>query len=313
MRSGYEVYKTEQKDIFILDYLNNRVVSETMVKSIFRYTEAFEAQLDKDVSLFTQDEIIKMLKEKHSRSLTSLQNVVVVLKHYTTFIIATGRENSSVNNYSLINKDVLRECIDVEIQNKMILTKEELHDVQDQMFNATDKAILECLFEGISGPNLDDLTGLCAEQLDKINNRIYLSGGRVIQISKRLCDLLMEAFDETEIMSYGESMILTPVTGRGKLYKAKPNAHKEATPERKYRWVLRRMVIWRKYFNMPVLTAKSISTSGLVYEIKEALQNTELSLREWLKTKQGEEIARRRGFKAVDYVDVLYESVVNYI
>ena len=73
------------------------------------------------------------------------------------------------------------------------------------------------------------------------------------------------------------------------------------------------MVIWRKYFNMPVLTAKSISTSGLVYEIKEALQNTELSLREWLKTKQGEEIARRRGFKAVDYVDVLYESVVNYI
>ena len=313
MRSGYEVYKTEQKDIFILDYLNNRVVSETMVKSIFRYTEAFEAQLDKDVSLFTQDEIIKMLKEKHSRSLTSLQNVVVVLKHYTTFIIATGRENSSVNNYSLINKDVLRECIDAEIQNKMILTKEELHDVQDQMLNATDKAILECLFEGISVPNLDDLTGLCAEQLDKINNRIYLSGGRVIQISKRLCDLLMEAFDETEIMSYGESMILTPVTGRGKLYKAKPNAHKEATPERKYRWVLRRMVIWRKYFNMPVLTAKSISTSGLVYEIKEALQNTELSLREWLKTKQGEEIARRRGFKAVDYVDVLYESVVNYI
>lgn len=307
------MYKTEQKDIFILDYLNNRVVSETMVKSIFRYTEAFEAQLDKDVSLFTQDEIIKMLKEKHSRSLTSLQNVVVVLKHYTTFIIATGRENSSVNNYSLINKDVLRECIDAEIQNKMILTKEELHDVQDQMLNATDKAILECLFEGISGPNLDDLTGLCAEQLDKINNRIYLSGGRVIQISKRLCDLLMEAFDETEIMSYGESMILTPVTGRGKLYKAKPNAHKEATPERKYRWVLRRMVIWRKYFNMPVLTAKSISTSGLVYEIKEALQNTELSLREWLKTKQGEEIARRRGFKAVDYVDVLYESVVNYI
>lgn len=307
------MYKTEQKDIFILDYLNNRVVSETMVKSIFRYTEAFEAQLDKDVSLFTQDEIIKMLKEKHSRSLTSLQNVVVVLKHYTTFIIATGRENSSVNNYSLINKDVLRECIDAEIQNKMILTKEELHDVQDQMLNATDKAILECLFEGISGPNLDDLTGLCTEQLDKINNRIYLSGGRVIQISKRLCDLLMEAFDETEIMSYGESMILTPVTGRGKLYKAKPNAHKEATPERKYRWVLRRMVIWRKYFNMPVLTAKSISTSGLVYEIKEALQNTELSLREWLKTKQGEEIARRRGFKAVDYVDVLYESVVNYI
>lgn len=307
------MYKTEQKDIFILDYLNNRVVSETMVKSIFRYTEAFEAQLDKDVSLFTQDEIIKMLKEKHSRSLTSLQNVVVVLKHYTTFIIATGRENSSVNNYSLINKDVLRECIDAEIQNKMILTKEELHDVQDQMLNATDKAILECLFEGISGPNLDDLTGLCAEQLDKINNRIYLSGGRVIQISKRLCDLLTEAFDETEIMSYGESMILTPVTGRGKLYKAKPNAHKEATPERKYRWVLRRMVIWRKYFNMPVLTAKSISTSGLVYEIKEALQNTELSLREWLKTKQGEEIARRRGFKAVDYVDVLYESVVNYI
>lgn len=307
------MYKTVQKDIFISDYLNNRVVSETMVKSIFRYTEAFESQLDKDVSLFTQDEIIKMLKEKHSRSLTSLQNVVVVLKHYTTFIIATGRENSSVNNYSLINKDVLRECIDAEIQNKMILTKEELHDVQDQMLNATDKAILECLFEGISGPNLDDLTGLCAEQLDKINNRIYLSGGRVIQISKRLCDLLMEAFDETEIISYGDSMVITPVTGRGKLYKVKPNAHKEATSERKYRWVLRRMVIWRKYFNMPVLTAKSISTSGLVYEIKEALQNTELSLREWLKTKQGEEIARRRGFKAVDYVDVLYESVVNYI
>lgn len=307
------MYNSKQKEDFILDYLNSKIVSESMVRATFKFTEKYEIKYNKDASIFNKNEIIKMLQDKKSRSSTSLNNFIITLKHYTTFVMNTSREIILQNNYMLINKDILRSCVDIEKKNKAIITQDELREIESQMLNATDKAIMECLFVGITGYNLQDLTGLCDEQLDKNKKCIYFSDGRSLQISNYLCNLLEESFEETEMISYGENMMVTQVSGRGRLYKEKPNAYKIANDERKYRWVLRRLVIWRNYFDMPILTSKTISTSGLVDEIKKAMQKTQLPLRDFLKTSYGEEIARRRGFKAINYIDVVYECVSNYI
>ena len=93
----------------------------------------------------------------------------------------------------------------------------------------------------------------------------------------------------------------------------KPNAYKEANDERKYRWVLRRVVIWREYFDLPVLTTKTISLSGLVYAGKEGMKETGLELKDYLKSENGRLLATIWGFKAFDYVNVICEKVRWYI
>jgi hypothetical protein len=85
--------------------------------------------------------------------------------------------------------------------------------------------------------------------------------------------------------------------------------YKEANDERKFRWVLRRMVIWREYFDIPVLTMKSVSLSGLVHAVKEGMKETNLNLRDYLKSEHGKQLAITWGFKAFDYVNVIYEKV----
>jgi hypothetical protein len=58
---------------------------------------------------------------------------------------------------------------------------------------------------------------------------------------------------------------------------------------------------------------KTISLSGLVHAIKEGLDATKLPLRDYLKSEDGKKLAMIWGFKANDYVNVIYEKVRMHI
>lgn len=307
------MYKQEQKEEFISYYKRSRSINETAPQTLFTFTESFENKNKRDISLFTKDEVLEVLKAKKYRALYAAQNTMVILKHYIEYIIGTRKEDIKYNVCKEITKEEIQSCLDMERINNIILTREEIDDIQNHMFNYTDKAILECLFSGIAGNHLEDLTNLCAKQVDNRNKCIHFPDGRIIPISTKLCNLLKYAFDETEMVSYGETMRVSKVYGEKSLYKEKANTYKETNPERKFRWVLRRVVIWREYFDIPILTMKTISLSGLVHVIQNGLDQTGLSLRDYLKSEDGKKIAIIWGFKANDYVNVIYEKVRIYI
>ena len=77
------MYGDDQKEAFIEEYLRSKVVASTSLYAIFRKTERFEQDLDKDVSEFNKEEILHMLKSFRSKSVNSLLNYVVILKHYS--------------------------------------------------------------------------------------------------------------------------------------------------------------------------------------------------------------------------------------
>ena len=303
------MYKEEQKEEFVSYYLSGRVIGENTPRTIFAFTEKFEKSKGKDVSTFTKEEILEMLRAKKYRSVYSVQNAIVLLKYYTEYIKSVGREFIENNNYKEITKDEMQACLDEIAVNSLILSRQDIDNIQNDMFNYTDKAILECLFSGIAGQHLTDLTSLNYKSLDTKTKQLRLNDGKIIPISQKLCDLLVKAFAETEMISYGETLRVSKMSGIGNLYKEKANAYKTANDERKFRWVLRRVVIWREYFGIPILTMKTISTSGLVHAVKEGMKVTGLSLRDYLKSEYGKQLAMIWDFKAFDYVNVIYEKV----
>ena len=303
------MYKEVQKEEFISYYLRCRVIKENTLRTIFAFTETFEQEKGKDVSTFTKEEILDMLTAKKYRSVYSVQNAIVLLKHYAEYAKHSGKEAIANNNFKEITKLEMQNCLDTSKIKNILLTREDIDEIQNNMLNYTDKAILECLFCGISGPCLTDLTNLNVKSIDKKGNQLRLSNGKLVQISQKLCQLLKHAFDEVEVVSYGETRRVSKLTGVGNLYKEKANAYKEANEERKFRWVLRRVVIWREYFDIPVLTMKTISLSGLVYAINNGMATTNLGLRDYLKSDYGKQLASIWGFKAFDYANVIYEKV----
>ena len=80
------MYNQEQKESFIGEYLRSKVIAETSLYAILRKTEPFEIEFGKDASDFTKDEIIDMFARFKAKSINSLLNYCVILKHYSRFV-----------------------------------------------------------------------------------------------------------------------------------------------------------------------------------------------------------------------------------
>lgn len=131
-------------------------------------------------------------------------------------------------------------------------------------------------------------------------------------MTDRLRELLPKAFAETELMSYGNTMRVIEVNGKGKIYKERPNARGIDTPDSRFRWVYRKIQIFRDYLDIPGLTMKNIAASGLWHHLQLGMKETGFGLREFLKTNKGEELAKRYRFG--DYwVDNIHQKYEQYV
>ena len=308
---------SDRKDAFIHTVLQDRLergtITMTTLRAWFKAVAAIEQKYSKDAACFTYEEAVDLFRSWKSRSLSSLQNMASIMRKYTDYISRSEPELCVCYNvYVKMTKDVLRsECLAEKAAENSLLTREDITRIQNRMLNAVDKAILECLFIGIAGKQLTDLTGLNKDQLDVKTGVVTLESGKQIQLTHEQCEMLTNAFNEDESISYLDGQV-SPVDGVGYLCKKKANAKKPDTPERKFRWVQRRFAIWQTHFDLPVLTMKSVAMSGLVHELKLALSANGMSLNRFLKTSDGEQLAARYGYTNREYVTILMDKVGVY-
>jgi hypothetical protein len=298
-----EMFNEAQKETFIKEYLRSKVVAETSLYAVFKKTEDFEEKLNKDVSKFTRDEILDMLAKFKAKSINSLLNYTIVLKHYSRFVFG----EVGTNAYELIGKADIADMVDKDAN--ILLTREELDDVEVQLLNWVDKAIIELLWNGVAGKNMEDIYSVSE---DCVQGNILRVNEKEFPMTDRLRELLPKAFAETELMSYGNTMRVIEVNGKGKIYKERPNARGIDTPDSRFRWVYRKIQIFRDYLDIPGLTMKNIAASGLWHHLQLGMKETGLGLREFLKTNKGEELAKRYGFG--DYwVDNIHQKYEQYV
>ena len=298
------MFNKAQKERFIKEYLRSKVIAETSLYAIFKKTEDFEEKLNKDVSKFTRDEILDMLAKFKAKSINSLLNYTIVLKHYSRFVFGAVGTNA----YESIGKADVSDMVDKNAN--ILLTREELDDVEVQLLNWVDKAIIELLWNGVAGKNMEDIYSVSE---DCVQGNILRVNEREFPMTDRLRELLPKAFAETELMSYGNTMRVIEVNGKGKIYKERPNARGIDTPDIRFRWVYRKIQIFRDYLDMPGLTMKNIAASGLWHYLQLCMEKTKLDLRTFLRTKEGKELAMRYGFSESYYIDNICQKYEQHL
>ena len=298
------MFNEAQKETFIKEYLRSKVIAETSLYAIFKKTEDFEEKLNKDVSKFTRDEILDMLAKFKAKSINSLLNYTIVLKHYSRFVFGVVGTNA----YESIGKADVADMVDKNAN--ILLTRDELDDVEVQLLNWVDKAIIELLWNGVAGKNMEDIYSVSE---DCVQGNILRVNEKEFPMTDRLRELLPKAFAETELMSYGNTMRVIEVNGKGKIYKERPNARGIDTPDIRFRWVYRKIQIFRDYLDMPGLTMKNIAASGLWHYLQLCMEKTKLDLRTFLRTKEGKELAMRYGFSESYYIDNICQKYEQHL
>lgn len=215
---------------------------------------------------------------------------------------------SNTNAYDEINKEDLRQCLDPDLIKQTYITREQLDDIEDELLNYTDKAIVEALWHGISGKSMRDLTLLNETMFDESKTSLIFPDGRIIPISKKLSEYLDKAFHEMDYLCYGASLRVEKLVGDGSLYKERANAHAGDSDDVRFRWVYRRIQNYRKFLDIPTFTMKTIQASGLLYQLQNAMQQNDCSMRAFLATNQGKALALQYGYKPEHYIDVIAEK-----
>lgn len=304
------MYQNEMKEGFIKDYMRSRVVAKTSLYSLFRKVEPYEEKLGRDCSRFTKEEVVEMYHAFGAKSVYVLLNYNTILKAYCAWMKHYhGLENEIA--YDEINTDMVKPLI-AESANKT-LSREEITEIEDQLYNWTDKAIVECLWEGLSGNSMRDLVGLEENMIDHEAKQLHLPDGRVFDLTNRLYDLLLKAFDEEEYLCYGEALRVKKLIGKGRMYKERDNAHAMDSDDKFFRWVYRKVQNFRKHIGIEEMTMKNISTSGMTYYLRQEMEKTGLGLKEFLMTSDGAKLMDKYNYNSefrIDNVTHRYAQLV---
>ena len=298
------------KEGFIKDYMRSRVIARTSLYSLFRKTEPFEEGKNKDCSCFDQDEVLSMYTKFNAKSVYVLLNYNTILKAYCAWK-QYYKKAKVTKSYDNINIDMLKPCIPQD-SNKF-LSRDEITEIEDQLYNWTDKAVLECLWEGISGPSMNDLVKINEGMVNLEEKSLYFSDGRLIKLTDRLYELLTKAFNETEYMCYGSTLRVKKLLGSGRLYKERDNAYAADSDDRNFRWVYRKVQNFRDHVGIPGLTMKNIHISGMYHYLCKGMQETGLDLKSFLKSEDGKKLAKKYGFHSESYVDNLTHRFKDFV
>ena len=304
------MYQHEMKEGFIKDYMRSRVVARTSLYSLLRKTEPFENENAKDCSQFNDKEVLNMYTEFKAKSIYVLMNYNTILKAYCAWKRYYHKDDVT-GAYDNMTIDILKPCIP-EDSNKF-LSREEMTEIENQLYNWTDKAILECLWEGISGPSMIDLVSINKSMVDSKDEVMCFPDGRNVQLTNRLHDLLIKAFDETEYMCYGETLRMKSLIGVGQLYKERDNAHAADSDDKYFRWVYRKVQNFRNHVGIPGLTMKNIHLSGMYYYLCKGMQKTGLDLKNFLRSEEGKKLVDKYGFRSETYVDNLTHRFKDFV
>ena len=308
--------KARQVEDFITDYQRSRVVAIASVRAVLNRALEFEKKFQKAFYEFTEAEVVEMYKRVDAISARSLQNTNLILKHAARWMLHNQKRDVD-NVYDKITKDLIQECVNVEKKDNLVISKEQLINIQNDLLNYVDKAILFLLFEGVGGPKLKELMFMDWDQVSRQDLKIYFKSGKIIDITPEDYELLHQAFQEDELMSFGTTSRVSKVKSLG-IYKARFNSlsdnddiTNEGDIERRYRYAQRRLMLISKDLGI-ALTSSGIQDSGFLHYIKEGMQNSELDFPEFIKTEECKALARRYDLYTDLYVQIVKEKFFKY-
>ena len=305
------IYTTQQDvEKFLSEIQKSKTIIETTSRASLNLAIDFEQKYNKYFYDFSKQEILNMYRACESIALRSLQNKNCLLKDFAVYM---GR--SKKNAYTEINKENLLDCIDKKKRDSSILSRQQLTELQKELFNFTDKGILEALFLGLGDSKLKELAFFNVNHI-KNKNTIVLEN-KNISISYEQYVILVKACCETNLISFGVTMRQSKNISHG-LFKERFNAlssssdqSEDSDLERRYRFFQRRLMLMSDYLGLN-LTSGKVQESGFLHFLRINVEKSGLSFEDYIKTKEAQELANRYDIHTDLYPQIIKEKFGRY-
>ena len=133
------MYTNEQEiEDFLQEYGRSRIIIETTTRATLNRAVEFEYKFNKPFYDFTTKEALEMYASVHAISVVTLQNNNLVLKHAARWFAYQHKKTVS-NTYEEMTKDQLAAAVDTEKQKSLILSREEINNIKDNLINKIER------------------------------------------------------------------------------------------------------------------------------------------------------------------------------
>lgn len=284
------MYNEEIKLRYLEESRDRNTALDILGTRMFKQIAYYEEELQKDCCCFTVNEIIIYYQRKCSTSVDSLNTLNSLFKGYTNWCLARNMIEDNQNHYNEINLDILNNCLNYGMVNDKIITRKDLLFLIQNFMNASDKALLLAIFEGICGDNMSELVNLKCEDIKTKNGKhvVKLFSGRKLEISEELYNYCRESQDcyvhyAENTHSIYQKNYNPSDKGVFKIIDAK----RVQSINRKS--LYNKLVRVKKIMNLNYLTTYTLLESGRIEMIRGIMKETGQSLDEILKSKVTED------------------------
>ena len=191
------MYNKKFKDSFLSEYPKR--TAGTYIYDLKRVSQR-EEMLDKNVYDFTYEEMDDMFKSMHYKTLASARRSVSTVSEYVDFANRNGKISSKIDISQLFRKDKLKEYVWKYAYLESFVTRDEMYEMTDMLYNYSDKLPIILSFEGIKGEELIDMINLKFSDINFKTGECKLITDKpsVIIKDRRSLDLIQESKNESE-------------------------------------------------------------------------------------------------------------------
>lgn len=268
-------YSQQQKQDFIKSVQNNNLNTDVL-KSVFNSVALFEVKYDKDITEFTETELIEFYKGFSHRTILIYNGM---LSLYLSWFKAQGYTHNTINTAELLQVGGKLGKLSKNTISSYY-SENEIEELLSYMVNPNDLYLVYALYSGIKGNMMSEISYLRPDDLDAENLTVNLSAPdeemrpyihRKIKVTRRLMNYAIQSSRlKIYVSSDGKKFNLTGC-GILKFQDKGINSYNDMN-EKKYLLQCREAIaakfkVWKAYPGFENISSKMIYFSGLINTI----------------------------------------------
>lgn len=306
------MYNQELKERYRAEKESYTTVSTYYFSSLFKKTEPFEEQLNKDISNFATHEIINMYKTLAIMSLDTIVTMNSNLSMYTQWCIQENLVNDYQNHFLEIDRDMMATFVNKLAMDKKVVSRRQILDWCQQLPNPSDSFCLLGLFEGIRGGGYLELA---LAKMEDFNDNVFTAyNGREIKVSSTLIEYAEQSNETLDYQSITNTMTReVSLIENGRIIKDYPNVQRSESLVVLRRRTQSRLARIFDYMGiLDYMNGNDIRMSGVVEMINTRSKELGISGKDYVYGIGIEEIKKQYDYKVVPsvYIDKFGEYLV---
>lgn len=257
---------------YCTDVLGLTSVSSRKMLSVVEETEKY---LNKELLIFTMDDIRLLFITFNSISVSSLRVKCSIIRRYCEY------NGYADNNFKDVTTEILESCCNNNIRLNKYLDKKSLLSIMDDLENPSDKWLLLSVFEGIKGDKLCNVTLTSGNEINENNQTIKLYDGSVIECSKELISIAKESCETFEYYSISKNEQINKITlSTDLILKPRNNCSDPYDIDKAYKRTAKKYFTIKNYLGNEAITVPRLYLSGMTYRIKQYMERNEKTFEE---------------------------------